>query len=558
MSSKDLEISKARLKKVGSREKRSAAGKAPVPFRNSAMLAILYVTATMLFAVGMMAWSYPLTGLRHWYKHLPLAIVLMVFAVICTRVMLRLVARDVLKRSSRLLMLCIIAMFSMLFQSVCLAFMSRPEVQSLFPFETLQVCHFLSPYIFAPAMAALLAGPAAGVSFGIGMVFINLLFVTSEAAMLPAFTAGTAAAVVVPRLIAKVRRRVALLRSFAAAFTIQLLGIAVFLGVKLVSGDMHDVGESFATLGGISVFAVVATAFSVAFAYVATILLLPVMEHLFAATSNIRLNEFTDLGNPLLQRLSLEAPGTYHHCIVVATLAAAAADRIAANSLLARVGAYYHDIGKLTKPSFYSENVGADRHNPHEGLSPNMSAVIIGAHVKEGMGMSLHHNLPPPIHDIVREHHGTSVMSWFLHKAKEEAKAKSKNGDDKNSHSPVDESQFRYPGPRPTTKEAAIVMLADSVEAASRSLERQTRANIENMVESIVNGKIKDEQLDLSPLTFLDVVSIKRSFASSLTNILHARVPYPKDEDQKGRREEKQKEPANEADGGNAEATAEN
>jgi len=291
-------------------------------------------------------------------------------------------------------------------------------------------------------------------------------------------------------------------------------------------------------------------------AYVATLLLLPILEHLFAATSNIRLNEFTDLGNPLLQRLSLEAPGTYHHCIVVATLAAAAADRIAANSLLARVGAYFHDIGKLTKPSFYSENIGADRLNPHEGLSPNMSAVIIAAHVKEGIGMSIHYNLPPPIYDIIREHHGTSVMSWFLHKAKEEAKGKTKNGDDKSSQPLVDESQFRYPGPRPTTKEAAIVMLADSVEAASRSLDRPTRTNIENMVENIVNGKIKDEQLNSSPLTFLDVVSIKRSFANSLTNILHARVAYPKEEGQKDRMEEKQKEPASETYGVNTEAKA--
>lgn len=556
MSGKDLEISKARLKKVGSREKRSAAGRNPVPFRNSALLAMLYVIATMLCAVGMMAWTYPLMGFRHWYKRLPLGIVLVVFAVICARVMLRLVARDVLKRNSRLLMLCIIALFSMLFHSVCLTVMSLPEVKSLFPFETSQVSHFLFPYLFAPALATLLAGPAAGVSFGIGMVFINLLFVTSEAAMLPAFTAGTAAAVVVPRLVAKVRRRLALLRSCAAAFAIQLLGIVVFLGVILVPGVMRDYGESFATLGGIAVFAIVATVSSIMLAYVATLLLLPILEHLFAATSNIRLNEFTDLGNPLLQRLSLEAPGTYHHCIVVATLAAAAADRIAANSLLARVGAYFHDIGKLTKPSFYSENIGADRLNPHEGLSPNMSAVIIAAHVKEGIGMSIHYNLPPPIYDIIREHHGTSVMSWFLHKAKEEAKEKTKNGDDKSSQPLVDESQFRYPGPRPTTKEAAIVMLADSVEAASRSLDRPTRTNIENMVENIVNGKIKDEQLNSSPLTFLDVVSIKRSFANSLTNILHARVAYPKEEGQKDRMEEKQKEPASETYGVNTEAKA--
>ena len=556
MSGKDLEISKARLKKVGSREKRSAAGRNPVPFRNSALLAMLYVIATMLCAVGMMAWTYPLMGFRHWYKRLPLGIVLVVFAVICATCDVRLVARDVLKRNSRLLMLCIIALFSMLFHSVCLTVMSLPEVKSLFPFETSQVRHFLFPYLFAPALATLLAGPAAGVSFGIGMVFINLLFVTSEAAMLPAFTAGTAAAVVVPRLVAKVRRRLALLRSFAAAFAIQLLGIVVFLGVILVPGVMRDYGESFAILGGIAVFAIVATVSSIMLAYVATLLLLPILEHLFAATSNIRLNEFTDLGNPLLQRLSLEAPGTYHHCIVVATLAAAAADRIAANSLLARVGAYFHDIGKLTKPSFYSENIGADRLNPHEGLSPNMSAVIIAAHVKEGIGMSIHYNLPPPIYDIIREHHGTSVMSWFLHKAKEEAKEKTKNGDDKSSQPLVDESQFRYPGPRPTTKEAAIVMLADSVEAASRSLDRPTRTNIENMVENIVNGKIKDEQLNSSPLTFLDVVSIKRSFANSLTNILHARVAYPKEEGQKDRMEEKQKEPASETYGVNTEAKA--
>lgn len=512
------------MKKVGSRERKFASGSETVPFRNGNIPAIAYVGLVALVALLSMLWSYPASMGRKLDSRLISGLVITLVALICSRTLLGLISRDILKRNSRLLMLCIVGMFSIFFSAVCLWAAFTPTVQDMCPFDISEIYPFLFPYMFAPAMATLLAGPAAGISIGAGAMIFNMLFVKDETIM-PALTIGAIISVVAPRLLAGARRRSALLRAFIIACGMQLFGVIVYLITQ------QDITELSDNLLNATSFSVGATVFSCGFAFAATIILLPLLEHFFAATSNIRLNEYADLGHPVLQKLSLEAPGTYHHSIVVATLAAAAAERIGANALLARVGSYYHDIGKLTKPAFYAENIGVDQKNPHTEISPNMSAVIIAAHVKEGIGLALHYNLPPPIRDIIREHHGTSVMTWFLHKAKEEAKAKAEKS--KSDPEPVDESQFRYSGPRPTTREAGIVLLADSVEAASRSLERPVPAAIENLVNNIVTSKIQDEQLDCCQLTFVDVATVKRTFTATLSNILHARIPYPKDDDAK-------------------------
>ena len=519
-----FEISRTRLKKVGSRERKFLAGIEEVAFRNGNLLALLYALGVVAATLGCAFWSVRATTGDEFGTQLPRALAAVLVALLCSRILMGIDGRDLLKRNSRILMLCLVGVFGAAFSALGVVAAAAPALERHLDFEVARIAPFLFPLLFAPALATLLAGPAAGVAIGVGAALLNLVFVP-ETGVLPALAGGIVIAVAAPPLVANVKRRTALLRAFIAGGCVQLLGVVVLFSSRLAADGISD------ELLREALFAAGATVVSAGFAFAATVLLLPLLEHLFGACSNIRLNDYADLGHSLLQKLSLAAPGTYHHSVVVATLSAAAADRIGANSLLARVGSYYHDIGKLTKPNYYTENARPDQANPHDGISPNMSAVIIAAHVKEGIGLALHYNLPPPIRDIIREHQGTSVMHWFLHKAKEDAKAKAEAG--KTDPATVDESQFRYSGPRPSTKESGIVLLADSIEAASRSLERPTHGAIENLVNNIVSGKIDDEQLDCCPLSFLDVALIKRTFTTSLTNILHARVAYPADEKSK-------------------------
>lgn len=518
------EISKARLKKVGSRERKSSASCEVVAFRNGNVLAVFYALLVATIAMLCMMWAYPFSMDVGWQLRLPVGVVILFVSLLCSRLLLGLIAPDLLKRNSRLLMLCTVAIVSIVISASCVAITSLPNVTDFFGGDLSKIAPFLFPYLLAPTLATLLAGPAAGLSVGMGVTIANMIFVHDES-VLPAVAMGLITTVIITDIVAKVRRRAALLRTFILAGGMQFLGVVVHLAIKMAQGD------SPSALAETTILCATASVFSTLLAFTSTIILLPVLEHFFGACSNIRLNEFADLGSPLLQKLSLEAPGTYHHSIVVATLASAAAERIGANPLIARVGSYYHDIGKLTKPTFYTENIRTDQRNPHDTISPNMSAVIIAAHVKEGIGLSMHYNLPPPVRDIIREHHGTSIISWFLHKAKEEAKHKAETL--KKVPEPVDECQFRYPGPRPTTREAGIVLLADCVEAASRSLERATPSSIENLIDNIVRIKIDDEQLDCCRLTFIDVAIIKRTFTVTLANILHPRIAYPKDDDTK-------------------------
>lgn len=244
---------------------------------------------------------------------------------------------------------------------------------------------------------------------------------------------------------------------------------------------------------------------------------LPVFEHLFGITSPVRLLELTNPGEPLLKRLLMEAPGTYHHSIVVGNLGEAAAEAIGAEVMTVRAGAYYHDIGKLRRPYFFVENqMGQD--NPHDKLAPTLSTLIIISHVKDGVEVAREYKLPEKIVAIIEQHHGTSLAGYFYQKAQ--------GLDQKDAPS---EADFRYPGPKPQTREAAIVMLADAVEAAVRSLGRPAPGQVEGLVRRIIKDKLRDGQLDECALTFRDLELIAAAFVRVLSGIFHSRVEYPRE-----------------------------
>lgn len=255
------------------------------------------------------------------------------------------------------------------------------------------------------------------------------------------------------------------------------------------------------------------------FAIILILVTMPFFENFFSRTTSIKLIELTDFNNVLLKRLMLEAPGTYHHSLMTAAIAEQAADAIGANSLLARVSAYYHDIGKLNAPEYFIENQGSGP-NPHDPLTPAMSSLILVSHVKDGVALAKKHNLDQSIIDNIEQHHGTTTIHFFYHKALELNKD-------------TDIESFRYPGPKPQTKVAAILMIADSSEAACRALDDPTAVRIKETVEKIINNKFTDAQFSECPITLRDLQIIGDSVISSLIGIHHARIEYKeKDEDQ--------------------------
>ncbi len=244
---------------------------------------------------------------------------------------------------------------------------------------------------------------------------------------------------------------------------------------------------------------------------------LPVIESVFDYTTDIKLLELANLENPLLEDMMINAPGTYHHSIVVGNLAKAAAESIGAHPLLTRVAAYYHDVGKLKMPHYYIEN-SAGTEDAHDELTPNMSALIILSHTKEGAELAQEHKLGTKITEIIKQHHGTSIVSYFYNKAKEQ--------EDPDLHV-IEEKDFRYAGPKPQTKEAGIIMLADAVEAASRVLDDPTPKRIEGHVQNVIENIFLDGQLDDCELTLKDLHAIQRSFISIFNGIFHKRIEYP-------------------------------
>ncbi len=275
--------------------------------------------------------------------------------------------------------------------------------------------------------------------------------------------------------------------------------------------------------------------------------LLPLLESLFRRTTDITLLELSDYNHPLLRRLQMEAPGTYHHSLVVAQLAENAANAIGASALRARVCALFHDIGKTVKPEYFTENQ-REGINPHDYNNPSLSALIIKSHVKEGVDLAIEYRLPRVVINVIRQHHGTTLIRYFFHRAMSRDRTRDPRDRRVSGAStapfplgpmpkepvlpglepvPVSETTYRYDGPRPQFKESAIILLADSCEAASRSLAKFSPQNLEELIDNIVRNYIEDGQLDESPLTFAEVTKIKSSFNFTLLNMLHSRVAYP-------------------------------
>jgi len=258
------------------------------------------------------------------------------------------------------------------------------------------------------------------------------------------------------------------------------------------------------------------------FAAVLTIGSLPFLEDIFGVLTPVKLLELANPNQPLLHRLLMEAPGTYHHSIIVANLAEAGVTAVGGNPSLARVGALYHDIGKARRPYFFIDNQYGTE-NPHDRLSPNLSALIVTSHVRDGVTMAEEAGLPQEVIDLIHQHHGNSLVAYFYSRAAEDPETE------------ISEEDFRYDCPKPQTREAAILMLADSCEAAVRSLTRPTPIRIENMVRKIIRDKLDDNQLEQSPLTFRDLDIIAEVFKRVLTACFHQRIDYPEIPELKGR-----------------------
>ena len=253
------------------------------------------------------------------------------------------------------------------------------------------------------------------------------------------------------------------------------------------------------------------------FSPVLTMGLLPIFETVFGITTDITLLELSDLNQPLLRDLAIQAPGTYSHSVILANLAETAAEAIGADPLLARVGCYYHDIGKVRRPKHFIENLMEGERNPHDKLAPGMSALILAEHVKYGVEIADDEGLPKAVMDVIQQHHGTSTMAMFYNKAKEQ-----------QGEGQVDEKDFRYPGPRPQTKEAGIISLADAVEAATRALQERAPGRLKGRVRDIIQNRFAASELDECDLTLRDLHDIEESFLPVLMGTRHGRPEYPK------------------------------
>ena len=391
----------------------------------------------------------------------------------------------------------------------------RPETAAL-----------LAPYAFAPLVLSVLLGRNHGLYAAVFVsLWTRLLLGNFDAPLLVCALISGFTAVF---LTLQVRRRSRLIRAgFGVGVALWLLSLAfgVIGPINLYPPSAND-WQSLALQSAFAIGNGIVTATIVGG-------ILPILEHLFRITTDISWLEASDLNHPLLRRMTIEAPGTYHHSLVVANLAEAAAEAIGANGTLCRVCAYFHDVGKLVKPDYFTENMNFSR-NPHDDLAPTMSALIIIAHVKEGVDLALKHNLNRRIIDIIQEHHGTSLVYYFYKRAlqqQEDARAGGKIMKLREEDVPeVKEESFRYAGPKPQTKESAIVSLADMVESASRSLEKPTPQKIEQLVTDLIAQRIADRQLDESDLTLSELRIIAERFRFTLMTMLHTRIAYPKQE----------------------------
>jgi putative nucleotidyltransferase with HDIG domain len=363
--------------------------------------------------------------------------------------------------------------------------------------NVLHLPEYAVPFAFAPLILSILFDKRLALVFTLLLVVALSAVAEYRPTFVPVAAVGGIVAVYAVRRLRQRRHFYAALLTMALAVTLAIAALG-FGQQAPVRSVLRDILAGIIGSGASSALAM---------------LLLPIVEASFRIPSDITLLELSDLNRPLLRRLMMEAPGTYHHSLLVGSLAESAAEAIGANSLRARVCAYHHDIGKLAKPEYYTENEqGAV--SRHARLAPSMSALVIKAHVTEGLELAKKEKLPPAVSAAIPEHHGTTVMAFFYAKALEQDPT-------------TPDHDYRYPGPRPQSKETAIVMLADSIEGASRSLTQPTPARLRGLVNKIVDQRLHEGQLDECGLSLADVARIREAFLQVLTGIFHVRVAYP-------------------------------
>ncbi|MFR5641948.1 MULTISPECIES: HD family phosphohydrolase [Clostridium] len=363
---------------------------------------------------------------------------------------------------------------------------------------------FASPFMIPLALAPLLMTMLINYKISLFVNSMNVIIV----AALTGFNSQVIIIAIVNALVGatilrKMQQRNDIL--YSTLYIAVLSGVITFATGVILSSNLKDIFLN-------SAFSIIGTVF----AGVLATGLLPFLESTFNIVTTLKLLELSNPNSPLLKKLLMEAPGTYHHSMLVANLAELAAEEVKANPVIARIGAYYHDVGKTTRPYFFKENQ-ISKENPHDKITANLSTLIIISHVKEGLELAKEYNIPEVIQDIIAQHHGTTLVKYFYYTVKNN----SENPDE------VREEDFRYPGPIPSTKEAGIIMLADSVEAAVRSINEPTKGKIEEMVNNIIKDKLHSGQLNDCDLTLKDLETIRKCFLKTLNGIYHQRIEYP-------------------------------
>ena len=418
------------------------------------------------------------------------AIIISLLSILTLLMMLRLLMRDLLKDVRKLTVILLILV-------LCMGFAALAHLLPNL---------YVIPITLGAILGTVLLGYRAGLSLTIplAMLFAGLTSCNSNTSYYDAVLilanslAGGAASVWF------LKDQPQRLRALLCGLVSAAISVLMILGVKLLTS-----AETM-NLFSICIWAVIGNLLS----GILAVALQPAFEAVFHLATPSRLLEITNPNQPLMKRLMIEAPGTYHHSIIVANLAEAAADKIGANSYLARAGAYYHDIGKLKRPGYFSENQRGS--NPHEKTDPYVSAAILTAHTKDGALIAQEGHLPPEVQDIILQHHGVTPVMFFYHKALQMSDGKH-----------VDINDFRYSGPKPQTKEASIVMLSDTIEAAVRTLKDPTPKAIDQFIERLIRGKLEDGQLSDCPLSLRDIDLICDAFSEILKGVYHERIEYP-------------------------------
>lgn len=367
-----------------------------------------------------------------------------------------------------------------------------------------RVFTFVSLFIIPIACAPILMTVFLDSKISIVINSLNLLFVTVIVGFDPqVILIGIVSTIVSSTTLKKVSQRNDIL--YSTVYVAAAVAVVILFSGILLSNNIKQI-----------LLDVILAVFGAFISGILAMGLLPFLESSFSLVTNMKLLELSNPNNPLLKRLLMEAPGTYHHSVMVANLAEVAAEEVGANPMLVRVGAYYHDVGKIKRPFFFGENqLGGT--NPHDKISPTLSTTIIISHVKDGLELAKEYDIPKVVSDMIVQHHGTTLVKYFYYTLKNS----SENPDE------IREEDFRYPGPKPQSKEAAIIMMADSVEAAVRSIQEPTLEKIEDMVNNIVKDKMNSNQLNECDLTFRELEVIKACFLRVLKGIYHHRIEYP-------------------------------